>query len=269
MGRLKDKVAIITGGAGEIGIPTAKLFVEEGAKVLIVDINETALKEAVNDLGEASSYVVADVSQEDQVNDYTETAVDRYGKIDIVLLNAGIEGPIKPLFEYTVEEWETLMGVNLRGVWLGIKVAVPKMLEAGGGCIILTSSIAGLIGTPGTGAYSTSKHALIGLMRTAAMEYGQFGIRVNTIHPGPVESRMMRSIETGNASMVSASLGVTKTGEEIKKLYADHTPMKRYATPEEVANLYLLLSSDEANFITGSCYSVDGGMNAGIFVPIE
>ena len=161
------------------------------------------------------------------------------------------------------------MAVNLRGVWLGIKAAVPGMIEGGGGCIILASSIAGLIGTPGTGAYCTSKHALIGLMRTAAMEYGQFGIRVNTIHPGPVESRMMRSIETGNAAMVSATQGVTKTAEEIKKLYAGHTPMKRYARPEEVASLYLFLSSDEAKFINGSCYSVDGGMNAGIYVSME
>lgn len=268
MDRLKDKVAIITGGAGGIGFATAKLFVEEGAKVLLVDINEDALKECTSNIGEAASYTVADVSEEEQVNKYTQTAVDRYGKIDIVLVNAGIEGSFRPLIEYTVEDFDRLMGVNLKGAWLGIKAAVPQMINTGGGSITLTSSIAGLQGSPGLGPYVTSKHALVGLMRTAALEYAQFGIRVNTVHPSPVETRMMRSIEAGAAEM-SAMLGVTKTPEELKEMMADTIPLKRYATPEDVANLFLFLSSDEAKFLTGSCYSVDGGMNGGRPLSIE
>jgi NAD(P)-dependent dehydrogenase (short-subunit alcohol dehydrogenase family) len=268
MDRLKDKVAIITGGSGGIGVATAKLFVEEGAKVLLVDIDEDALKECVSDIGESASYIVADVSEEEQVNMYTQTAVDRYGKIDIVLLNAGIEGTFKLLIEHTVEDFDKLMGVNLRGAWLGIKAAVPQMINTGGGSITLTSSIAGLQGSPGLGPYTTSKHALVGLMRTAALEYAQFGIRVNTVHPSPVETRMMRSIEAGAAEM-TALLGITKQAEELKAMMADAIPMKRYATPEEVANLFLFLSSDEAKFITGSRYSVDGGMNGGRSLSVE
>ena len=268
MDRLKDKVAIVTGGSGGIGVVTAKRFVEEGAKVLLVDIDEDALKACVSDIGESTSYVVADVSKEDQVNNYTQAAVDRYGKIDIVLLNAGIEGPFKPLIEVTAEEFDKLMGVNLRGAWLGIKAAVPQMINTGGGSITLTSSIAGLRGSAGMGPYVTSKHALVGLMRTAAMEYAAFGIRINTVHPSPVETRMMRSIEAG-AAVMTGSLGVERTPEEMKQMMAGSIPMKRYATPEEVANLFLFLSSDEATYITGSCYSVDGGMSGGSARPVE
>jgi NAD(P)-dependent dehydrogenase (short-subunit alcohol dehydrogenase family) len=268
MDRLKDKVVIITGGSGGIGVATAKRFVEEGAKVLLVDINEDALKECVSDIGAETSYVVADVSEEEQVNNYTQTAVDRYGKIDIVLLNAGIEGPFKPLIEVSVEEFDKLMGVNLKGAWLGIKAAVPQMISTGGGSITLTSSIAGLRGSGGLGPYVTSKHALVGLMRAAAMEYAAVGVRINTIHPSPVETRMMRSIETGAAEM-AGSLGVTRTPDEMKQMMASAIPIKRYATPEDVANLFLFLSSDEATFITGGCYSVDGGMSGGSASSVE
>jgi len=263
MVRLKDKVAIITGGSGGIGATTAKLFANEGAKVLLVDIDEESLKQTASDIGEAASYVAADVSEEDQVNLYTQAAMERYGKIDILLLNAGIEGPFKPLIEVTVEEFDGLMGINVRGAWLGIKAAVPHMINSGGGSIILLSSIAGLRGAAGQGPYVTSKHALVGLMRTAALECAGLGIRVNTVHPSPVETRMMRSIEAGAAQMVQQS-GTSRTSEDVKQMISGSIPMDRYAEPEEVASLLLFLSSDEAAFITGSCYSVDGGMNGGM-----
>lgn len=266
MGRLKDKIAIITGGSGGIGFASAKLFVKEGAKVLLVDINEEALKECTAEIGEGCSYDVADVSVEEQVNNYTKTAMDRYKKIDIVLLNAGIEGPVKPLIEYTVEEFDKLMGINLRGAWLGIKAAVPQMINTGGGSITLTSSIAGLRGSAGSGPYATSKHALIGLMRSAAIEYAAFGIRINTVHPGFVETRMMRSLEAGGSSLAS-QIGTTKTPEEVKQTIESMIPVKKYAEPEEIANLFLFLSSDDAKYITGSCHLVDGGFTAGIVFP--
>lgn len=262
MDRLKDKVAIITGGAGGIGRSTGKLFVKEGAKVLLVDINEEALKECVAELGDAVSYTVADVSDEDQVNHYTTTAIDRYGKIDAVILNAGIEGTVKPLISYTTEEFDRLMAINLRGVWLGIRAAIPEMAKTGGGSIIITSSVAGLQGTAGLGPYSTSKHALVGLMKTAALENADIGVRVNTVHPCPVETRMMRSIEAGAASL-TAQLDSESTPEDIKKRFEASIPMQRYAQPEDIANLFLFLSSDEAKFITGSSYAVDGGRTAG------
>jgi len=263
MGRLKGKVAIITGGSGGIGAVTGKRFAHEGAKVLLVDIDEESLRQTASDIGKAASYIKADVSEEDQVNLYTRTAMERYGKIDIVLLNAGVEGPFKPLVEVTVAEFDGLMGINVRGAWLGIKAAVPHMMIGGGGSIILLSSIAGLRGAPGQGPYVTSKHALVGLMRTAALECAGHGIRVNTVHPSPVETRMMRSIEAGAAKMVQQG-GTERASEEVRQTIAGGIPMNRYAEPEEVASLLLFLSSDEARFITGSCYSVDGGMNGGM-----
>jgi NAD(P)-dependent dehydrogenase (short-subunit alcohol dehydrogenase family) len=262
MGRLQNKIAIITGGSGGIGFASAKLFVKEGAKVLLVDINKEALKECIAEIGEGCSYEVADVSVEEQVNNYTKTAIDRYGKIDIVLLNAGIEGPVKPLVAYTVEEFDKLMGINLRGAWLGIKAAVPQMINTGGGSITITSSIAGFQGSAGMGPYSTSKHALIGLMRSAALEYAEFGIRINTVHPGFTETRMMRSLEAGYSSL-SDNLGIKRSPDEVKQSIESTIPVKRYTGPEEIANLFLFLSSDDAKYITGSCHTVDGGWSAG------
>jgi NAD(P)-dependent dehydrogenase (short-subunit alcohol dehydrogenase family) len=262
MGRLQNKIAIITGGSGGIGFSTAKLFVKEGAKVLLVDINEKALQDCIAEIGENCSYEVADVSIEDQVNHYTKTAIERYGRIDIVLLNAGTEGPVKLLIEYTAEEFDKLISINLRGVWLGIKAAVPQMINTGGGSITITSSIAGLEGNIGSGPYATSKHALIGLMRSAALEYAGFGIRINTVHPGYTETRMMRSLEVGHASMAK-QFGMPISPEEIKKSIESMIPLKRYTGPEEIANMFLFLSSDDAKYITGSCYTVDGGWSAG------
>jgi NAD(P)-dependent dehydrogenase (short-subunit alcohol dehydrogenase family) len=260
MDRLKEKVVIITGGSGGIGSTTAKLFADEGANILLVDIHEDQLKNCVAEIGGSASYFVADVTQEDQVNAYTQAAVKRYGKIDTVILNAATEGVIKPLIEHTREEFERLISINVTGVFMGLKAAVPVMAKSGGGSIIAVSSIAGLKGFPLLGPYVTSKHALVGMMRTAAIEYAEMNVRVNTVHPCPIETRMMRSIEQGAGELLQ---------EESKVIYGMFEAtqaLKRYGKPEEVANLFLFLASDEAAFCTGNCYVVDGGHMAGLIL---
>ena len=196
MTRLANKTAIITGGASGIGLATGKLFVQKDAQVLLVDSNEDALQDAMASIdNNKASYVVADVTQPEQVQNYTRTAVERYGGIDVFINNAGIEGETKPIPEYSIETFDKVMAVNVRGVWLGLKYVIPEMIKVGGGSIVITSSTAGVRGDPTMSAYVASKHAAIGLMRTAAKEFGLKGIRVNTINPGPTETRMMLSIE--------------------------------------------------------------------------
>jgi len=252
MKQLENKVAIITGGAGSIGKTTAKLFLEEGAKVLLVDISETKLKEVVNDLGGKNvAYYVADVSKAIEVEGYVKEAVKLYGKIDVFFNNAGIEGVVKPIVEYPEDVFDKVIAVNVKGIWLGNKYVLPQMNE--GGSIIITSSVAGLLGFAGLGAYVTSKHAVIGIMRTSAIEAAPLKIRVNSVHPAPVNNRMMRSIEEG------ASAGHQ---EEVKKQFEATIPLKRYAEPNEIAQLVLFLASDNSQYITGTTQVIDGGMCA-------
>ena len=252
MKQLENKVAIITGGAGSIGKATAKLFLEEGAKVLLVDIDETQLKEAVNDLDNKNvAYCVADVSKAIEVEGYVNKAVKLFGKIDVFFKNAGIEGVVKPMVDYPEDVFDKVIAVNVKGIWLGNKYVLPKMNE--GGSIIITSSVAGIIGFAGLGAYVTSKHAVIGIMRTMAIEAAPLKIRVNSVHPSPVNNRMMRSIEEG------ASAG---HGEDVKKQFEASIPLKRYAEPNEIAQLVLFLASDNSQYITGTTQVIDGGMSA-------
>ena len=180
MPRLEGKVAIITGGAGGIGRAAGKLFVEEGAHVILVDLDESALQDVVQAIGdENATYVVADTSHPDQVQGFVNEAVERYGGVDIFLANAGIEGELNSIVDTPVEMFDQVMSVNVKGVWLGLKYVMPVMRERGGGSIVITSSTAGVRGSPGMAPYSTSKHAVIGLMRSAAMEGASMGIRVN------------------------------------------------------------------------------------------
>jgi NAD(P)-dependent dehydrogenase (short-subunit alcohol dehydrogenase family) len=260
MARLSGKVAVITGGAGGIGRAAARLFAGEGAQVLLVDLQEAALQSAVQATGHtAVSYVVADTTQPDQVQGFVNTAVERYGGIDVLLANAGIEGVVQPIAEYPVEEFDRVMAVNVRAVWLGLKYAIPVMRRRGGGSIVITSSTAGIRGSAGLSAYTTSKHAVIGLMRTAALECAPLGIRVNTVNPAPIETRMMRSLEE-----MRASQGPGATVEQVKSAFAERIPLHRYGAPEEVARLMLFLASDESSFCTGGVYMVDGGSSAGM-----
>ena len=196
MGRLDGKVAVITGASGGIGQAAARLFAEEGARVALVDLDEGALQEEVRSIGgDQASYTVADVTEPVQAQAYVNAAVSRWGGIDVLLANAGIEGILSTIPDYPIEVFDRVIAVNVRGVWLGINYAVPAMRERGGGSIVITSSTAGISGTPEMSAYNTSKHAVIGLMRTAALEGAPHGIRVNTVNPAPIETRMMRSIE--------------------------------------------------------------------------
>ena len=261
MARLEGKVAVITGATGGIGSAAARLFADEGARVALVDLDEDALRETVRSIGEDKvSYTVADVTQPEQTQAYIDAAVDRWGGIDVLLANAGIEGVLSLITDYPIDIFDRVMAVNVRGVWLGIKYAVPAMRERGGGSIVITSSTAGIGGTPEMSPYGASKHAVIGLMRTAALEYAADGIRVNTVNPAPIETRMMRSIEEMRVAAMDDSKVTT---DVIKQAAADRLPLQRYGEPEEVARLMLFLSSDDSSFCTGGVYMVDGGRSAG------
>ena len=261
MVRLEGKVALITGATGGIGQAAARLFAQEGARVALVDLDETALREVAGSIGDdQASYTVADVTQPDQTQTYVSEAVNRWGGIDVLLANAGIEGALSPIPDYPIDVFDRVIAVNVRGVWLGIKYVVPAMRERGGGSIVITSSTAGIGGTPGMSAYTTSKHAVIGIMRTAALEGAPFGIRVNTVNPAPIETRMMRSIEEMRVAALDDS---SATVEVAKQAFADRIPLQRYGDPAEVARLMLFLSSDDSSFCTGGVYMVDGGRSAG------
>ncbi|RYY44646.1 MAG: SDR family oxidoreductase [Chitinophagaceae bacterium] len=252
MKRLANKVAIITGGAGSIGKTTAKLFIEEGANVVLVDLDEDALKNAVEELGGKNvKYSAADVTKSEDVQRYVADAVKAFGKIDVFFNNAGIEGVVKPVVDYPEDVFDKVIAVNVKGVWLGNKYVLPQMND--GGSIILTSSGAGIYGGPNVSAYTASKHAVVGLMRNLTLEVATRKIRVNTINPAPVDNRMMRSLEDGFAP---------GQAEAAKKEMEKAIPLGRYAEAIEIAQLALFLASDESKFITGTTQVIDGGMSA-------
>ena len=255
MGRLDGKVAVITGGAGVIGSTAGKLFAEEGAKVVLVDMLEDDLKKAVESIdNENLSYVIADVTKEEETKKYIASAVEKYGRLDACVLNAGIEGTIVAIADLELDVFKKVLEVNILGVMLGIKHAVSEMEKNNNGSIVITSSNSGTQGWAGGAGYVTSKHGIIGLMKAAAMECVPLGIRVNTVNPSATESRMMRSIE--NQADPDAPDKVKESIEAIN-------PMKRYAKPEEIANMMLFLASDESSYCNGGCYTVDGGVTAG------
>lgn len=253
MAKLNGKVVIVTGATGGIGAASAELFVQEGARVLLVDLKPEPLQALAQRLGDKAAYVAADVAKAADTEKYVKEAVQRFGGVDVLFANAGIEGAVKPLTECSVEEFDRVLAVNVRGVWLGIKFAAPEIAKRGGGSVVITSSVAGLIGAKGLGPYVTSKHALLGMARTAALELAAQGIRVNTVNPGPIENRMMRSIEQqANPSDPS----VVKTG------FQSMVALGRYGTNEEIARLALFLASDDSGYCTGSVFVADGGMTA-------
>jgi len=252
--RLKDKVAIITGGARGIGQAAGKRFMSEGAKVLLADVDENALRDAVADIGSKQvSYCVTDVTDPGANQRMVALAEERYGGVDILLANAGTEGEVRPIVECDVDVFDRVIAVNVRGIWLGLKAAIPALQKRGGGSIVITSSTAGVKGTAGLSPYTTSKHAVIGMMRSAALECAPLAIRVNTVNPCPVETRMMRSLEEAMAP---------GAGEKVREMYKRRIPLQRYGEPDDIARLMLFLASDESSFITGSVYMADGGMTA-------
>jgi len=254
MARLADKVAVITGGAGGIGRAAAELFAAEGAKVVLVDIDEAGLRQAARRLGKkAVKWVAADVSKPAQVEKYVQAALDHYGRIDIFVSNAGVEGAVRHITRYPTRTFDKVMAVNVKGAWLGLKQVIPVMKERGGGSIIITSSYAGIRGTTGVSAYVASKHALVGLTRAAALECAGLGIRVNAVNPGPIDDRMMHAL----ASRIAPE-DQGRARETIRK----GIPLKRYGTPAEVAQLMLFLAGEESRFCTGGVYVIDGGISA-------
>lgn len=252
--RFQDKVALITGAAGGIGRAAAERLASEGARIAAVDLAGQPLDEIaarVRALGADALAVAADVTKSEDVVRAFADATRRFGGVDLLFNNAGIEGPVVPFEEYPDDEFDKVMAVNVRGAFLCLKHALPAMRARGGGSIVNTSSVAGLTGNPLIPAYITSKHALIGLTRSAALAGAADGIRVNAICPAPIETRMMRSLESGFAP---------GSPESLKSMLTMQIPLGRYGAPEDVAALTAFLLSDDARFITGAIYPIDGGM---------
>jgi NAD(P)-dependent dehydrogenase (short-subunit alcohol dehydrogenase family) len=248
--RLAGKVALVTGGAGSIGAASARLFAAEGAKVVVTDRDGEGLEALAAELGAGAAALAGDATDSAAVRAAVELAVERFGGLDVAFANAGMAGPVAPLSEYPEEEFDRVMSVNVRGAFLLAKHALAAMRD--GGSLILNSSVVGLTSEPGIAAYATSKHALVGLMRTAAREVASRGIRVNTLHPGPVDNAFQRSIEVEATGASEA---------EAAKRFEEMIPLGRHASPGEVAHAALFLASDESSFITGAALPVDGGMS--------
>lgn len=256
MQRLQNKVAIITGGAGGMGAATAALFVQEGAKVLVVGRTEEKLRNTVKAINhENISYSVADVSKPEDTQRYVREAVQRYGGVDVLVSNAGAEGPLKHISEHTVEDFDAVMATNVRGVWLSVKYVFPEMQKRGGGSIILISSSLGIAGSPSHSAYVASKHAVVGLARSLAHDCAPHRIRVNATCPGAVDNAMMDSVHRHLAPGFE---------EQFKSTFSARIPLKRYGTNEELARLNLFLASDESSYATGQVIAMDGGLTAGL-----
>jgi NAD(P)-dependent dehydrogenase (short-subunit alcohol dehydrogenase family) len=251
IGCLRDKAAIITGGEGSIGMATARAFVNEGARVCLVGLVADELRDGAASLGDAATWVVADVVDSRQVKAAVAEAADVFGRLDVVVSNAGVSGVIAPVADYPEDVFDQVLAVHVRGSFLVCKHALPYL--GPGASIVITSSVAGLTSAPGICAYATAKHALVGLMRTLAKETAPRGIRVNTIHPGPVDNEFQHRIE------------VAATGAERDRAAAAFEqliPLARHATPDEVARAMLFLASDQSSFVTGATLAVDGGMSS-------
>ncbi len=246
---------LITGGAGGIGAETARAFLEQGAKVALVDISEQALataKAELDALGEVIT-IAANVTDEADVQRYVAETVTAFGRIDVFFNNAGIEGRMGPFTSLSVEDFDRTFAINAKGVFLGLKHVVPVMQQAGGGSIINTSSEAGLDGSPNVLAYIGSKHAVTGITKAAALEVAGTGVRINSVHPSGVNTAMVKRIAEGFAG---------PDGDPDSFDFAAAIPAGRLAKPRDIANVVVFLGSDEAEFVTGAQWRVDGGVGA-------
>jgi NAD(P)-dependent dehydrogenase (short-subunit alcohol dehydrogenase family) len=250
------KVALVTGGGNGIGRATSVAFARYGAKVAVVD-RDAAGAEAtagiIRQNGGESLAVTADVTRSADVKAYVKATIEKFGRIDCFFNNAGIEGKVTPTAEYDEALFDQVIGVNVKGVFLGLRHVLAEMIRQGSGAVVNTASVAGLVGTPGMPAYVASKHAVIGLTKTAAGEVARQGIRVNAVCPGPVDTRMIHSLEEQLAPGNAAS---------VEERYKAAIPSGRYTTAEEVANMVLFLCSDLASNTTGGQFVVDGGRTA-------
>lgn len=249
-GALEGKACIVTGGAGSLGAATARLFLAEGARVLLVDRLAAPLAALAEDLGPGAATHVADVSDAAQTQAYVAAALELFGRIDVLFSNAGNFGSVAPIARYSDDDFDAVWAVHVRGAYLACKHASPHM--AAGGSIVITSSVAATRGDPGVYGYITAKHAQIGLMRCLAKELAPRGIRVNTIHPGPIDNGFQANVETG----LSLELG-----RDAAEFFDSLIPLHRHGRPEEIARSVLYLASDQSSFTTGAMLMVDGGMS--------
>ena len=251
MGQLDGKVALITGAGSGIGRASALVFAREGAKVALADIVVEGGEETVRMVKEAAGeafFIKADVSNAAEVESMVNTVVDTYGRIDCAHNNAGIEGQLASTDEYAEDMFDKVIGINLTGVWLCMKYELPHMLKQGSGAIVNTASGAGLIGVAGMSAYVASKHGVVGLTKTAALEYAKSGIRVNAVCPGLIQTPMVERITNGHPQLGEALVAAE--------------PIGRTGRPEEIAESVVWMCSDAASFVTGHAMSVDGGFVA-------
>lgn len=248
---LKGKVAIVTGAASGIGRATVELFAREGAVVVAADVLDEAGQRLADELAqrhETCAFIHIDVSKESEVEAMVHFALAEYGRLDVLFNNAGIEGEQAPTAEASIENWQRVIDVNLKSVFLGMKYGIQAMLRTGGGAIVNNASVAGLVGFAGIPAYCASKGGIIQLTRTAALEYATQGIRVNCLCPGVIDTPMVQRFTSANP--------------EARAQLEALEPVGRFGRPEEVAQLALFLASDRSSFITGAIVPVDGGFVA-------
>jgi len=244
-----SKVALVTGGSSGIGRSTALAFATHGASVVVADIDDLQGEETVKEIngnGGKSIFVMTDVTKTQSCQDVIEKVVATYGRLDYGFNNAGVnKADNKFIHEYSEADWDRVIDINLKSVWLSMKYEIKQMLLQGFGCIVNTSSIAGLVGMPGACSYVAAKHGVIGITKTAALEYAKSNIRVNAVCPGYIETPMMDRISKGD--------------EKLRERVIRRHPIGRLGTPEEIAEVVIWLCSDESSFVTGHALAADGG----------
>jgi len=253
---LTGQVAIVTGAGGGIGRAVSLVLSDVGAKVILVDLAidaGRAIERLITERGGHALFVCADVSQQQDVEAYVKVALDTWGRIDVFMNNAAWQGEIQSIVNYPIDMFDKVMAINVRGVFLGLKYVLPTMMAQGKGVVINTASLASYIGSRNLAPYTASKHAVLGLTKTAALEVARKGIRVNAVCPGPVDTDMIREIERGQAK---------GTDINIREQRLASIPDGRYADVSEVANLMLYLASDYASHITGQGVQINGGSHA-------
>lgn len=252
---LHGRVVVVTGAASGIGEAAARLCVAQGARVLLVDRDAARLAAVGQSIGSAAQTFVADVAEADTAARYVASTLERFGHLDIALLNAGIAGRVGPIESVTVEDFDHIMRVNVRSVWSGLAALFPVMRAAGGGSIVVTASAGGVLGAPMVAPYIASKHAVIGLVKSAALEGARHQIRVNAVAPAPIDTPMMSHIESGLGG---------DDAERARTRTLANVPMRRYGTALEVAQMLVFLAGADASYSTGGVYPVDGGLTAGL-----
>lgn len=254
-GRLDKKIALITGAASGIGRASALAFAREGAKVIVSDVDiegGEGTVQMIQAAGGTAIFVKADVSKAAEVEMLVKRGVEVYGRLDCALNNAGIQGEIKQTAECSEENWHRIIAINLTGVWLCMKHEIPYMLKQGGGAIVNTASNFGLVGSIGMPAYAASKHGVLGLTKTAALEYAKSGIRVNAVCPGPTQTPLVDRILNEQPQLANQIVEAIKARE----------PLGRMGQPQEIAEAVVWLCSEAASFVTGAAMAVDGGFVA-------